>query len=71
LPLSLPHQHEKSAEGVIIVAMNPHVLRQAIYPLRKQGDLNLRGAAVLLVKLKILYNSLLFIFFHSRMSIIT
>jgi len=53
------------------MAMNYQVLGQAIYPLRKQGDLNLRGAAVLLVKLKILYNSLLFIFFHSRMSIIT
>jgi len=52
------------------MAMNPQVLRQLIYPLRKQGDLNLWGTTVLLMKLKVLYNGLLFIFFHSRSSII-
>jgi len=56
---------------VIIVAVNPHVLGQAIYPLCKEGDLNLGGAGVLLVKSKILYNGLPFFFFHHRMSIIT
>jgi hypothetical protein len=69
--LPLPHHHKKSTQGVKIVAVNPHVLGQAIYPLRKEGDLNFGGAGVLLVKSKVLYNGLPFFFFHFRMSIIT
>jgi hypothetical protein len=67
----LPHHHKKSAQGVIVVAMNPHVLGQAIYPLRKEGDLNIGGAGVLFVKPKVLYNRLPFFLLHFRMSIIT
>jgi hypothetical protein len=48
----------------MVMAMNPHMLGQAIYPLRKEGDLNLGRASVLLMKSKSLYNGLPFFFLH-------
>jgi hypothetical protein len=35
MSLPLSHQHEKTTQVVKIVAINPHVIGQAIYPLRK------------------------------------
>jgi hypothetical protein len=35
MSLPLSHQHEKATQVVEIVAVNSHVIGQAIYPLRK------------------------------------
>ena len=48
----------------------PHVLGQGVYALRKEGDLNLRGAGVPVMKAKTLYYCLLLLFLHYRKSII-
>jgi hypothetical protein len=48
------------------MAINPHVLCEVVNTLCEQGDLNLWGATVLLVKAKPLEYGLSFLFNHYR-----
>ena len=49
---------------MFITPVDPHVLCQLIYPLREQGNLDLRGARVFLMSLEVFDDDLFFIFFH-------